>query len=406
MRLLFLDIDGTMFRLAAVPASGRELDDQVPAFAPEAVQALNVILRRTKARVVITSDRAVLGRRRIEELLVRNGVTATLHDDWRTTPLSSSTRASEITWWLDAHPEIRAWAAIDDDPSVQRMRQAWFISRLRGLGTDDLEGVIGLLGGGAEAPALAGVPTTPADYDARCQAILARFPWARPGVFGCPAGWLDLTESGLARAERRVHRDDLAGLKLRRLDVWRGALRLDISDEAAAAEIWRIERQSVAICAACGAPGRTRTLDEEWVTLCDRCVEAHRQGAPTDLQPAGDPSPLMTAPIGAAPPANVRDDEVAELAARVSEIEGGPTEIRVRRVARLLWSGWELDDRVACVESVRTGARHLLILTRGPDTPEPADRLWLAERQQDWRAAIEEIDRLIEIAGSGQPPTR
>jgi hypothetical protein len=98
MRALFLDIDGTMFRLAAVPASGRELDDQVPAFAPEAVQALNVILRRTKARVVIASDRAVLGRRRIEELLIRNGVTATLHDDWRTTPLSSSTQASEITW--------------------------------------------------------------------------------------------------------------------------------------------------------------------------------------------------------------------------------------------------------------------------------------------------------------------
>jgi hypothetical protein len=288
VRVLFLDIDGTMIRRAAVMARGPELDDQLPAFEREAVEALNVILQRTEARVVIASDRAVLGRGRIEELLIKNGVAATLHDDWRTTPLSSSTRASEITWWLDAHPEIRSWAAIDDDPSVQRMRHAWLISRASGLGADDVEGVVGLLGEGAEAPARAGVPTTPADYDARCHAILARFAWARPGVFGCPAGWLDLLEAGLARAERRVHRDELVGLKLRRLDVWRGALRLDVSDDAAAAEMWRIERQSAETCAACGSPGRTRTDADEWVTLCDRCAAGDRSRVMGGAWPSAD----------------------------------------------------------------------------------------------------------------------
>jgi len=403
MRVLFLDIDGTMLRLAAVPASG-ELEDQVPAFEPEAVQALNVLLRRTKARVVIASDRAVLGRRRIEELLVRNGVTATLHDDWRTTPLSSSTRASEITWWLDAHPEIRAWAVIDDDPSVQRMRQAWFISRLSGLGADDVEGVVGLLGEGAEAPALAGTPTTPADYDARCQAILARFPWARPGVFGCAAGWLDLLESGLARAERRVHREELAELKLWRLDLWRGALRLDVSNEAAAAEMWRIERQSVETCAACGSPGRTRTELEEWVTLCDQCAAGERARVMSGAWPSAEARGSASSARPAPP--TVREDELVELRERVADIEGQRTEIVILGVARLLWSNWELDDRLSMVESVRTESRYLLILGKGPDTPEPADVDWLADRQQEWRAAIEEIDRLIEIAESGRPSAR
>jgi hypothetical protein len=404
VRVLFLDIDGTMFDRAAVPARGPELEDQVPAFEPEAVQALNAILRRTEARVVIASDRAALGRRGIEELLVGNGVTATLHDDWRTTPLSSSTRASEITWWLDAHPEIRAWAAIDDDPSVQRMRQAWFISRLSGLGTDDVEGVVGLLGEGAEAPALAGAPTTPADYDARCHAILARFPWVRPGVFGCPAGWLDLLESGLARAERRVHREELAELKLRRLDLWRGALRIDVSNEAAAAEMWRIERQSVETCAACGSPGRTRTETEEWVTLCDQCAAGERARVMSCASPSAEARGLASSAQPAPP--TVREDELVELHERVADIEGQRTEIVILGVARLLWSNWELDDRLSLVESVRTGSRYFLILGKGPDTPEPADAGWLADRQQEWRAAIEEIDRLIEIAESGRPPVR
>jgi hypothetical protein len=404
MKIIFLDIDGTMCGHPETAAPSAELEDRVPFFEREAVIALNRILQRTGARIVISSDWARLGRDRIEELLIKHGVAATLHEDWRTNPLSSSVRSSEINWWLDAHPEIRAWAAIDDDPSVQRMHRGWFIARPGGLGVDDVEGVVGLLGEGPEPAALTGVPKTLADFDARCRAVMARFFWVGANAFGCPAGWLDLLEAGLARAERRVHREELAELKLRRLDLWRGALRLDVNNNDAAFEMWRIERQSVEICAACGAPGYTRTLGEEWVTLCDCCIATDRQGASTGLPPTVDSSPPVAPPIGTAPSANVRDDEVAELAARVSEIEGERTEIRVRAVARLLWSGWELDDRVACVESVRTAARHLLILTQGPDTPEPAGRLWLAERQQDWRAAIAEIDSLIEIAGSGRPP--
>lgn len=397
MKLLFLDIDGTMVRSAAASARAPELEDHVLAFEPEAVQALNEILRRTDAWVVIASDRAVLGRRRIEELLAENGVIATLHDDWRTRPFPSSTRANEIMWWLDAHPEIRSWAAVDDDPSVERMRQAWRILRPSGLGADDVEGVVGLLDEGAEAPALAGTPTTPADYDARCRAILACFPWARPGVFGCPAGWLDLLEFGLARAERRVHRDDLDGLRLRRLDVWRGALRLDVSDEAAAPEMWRIERQSAETCAACGSPGLTRTDADEWVTLCDECAAGDRSRVMGGAWPSADAREPEVARSTQPAPTTVREDEIAELRERVSDIEGQPTDVRILGVARLLWSNWELDDRLVAIESARTGSRYLLILSKGPDTPEPADAHWVAERQQEWRAAIEDLGRIMAV---------
>jgi hypothetical protein len=96
---------------------------------PEAVQALNVILRRTKARVVIASDRAVLGRRRIEELLVRSGVTATLHDDWRTTPLSSSTRAVGVGWRCAerADPSSSSLVRLESEPTFG-VGKAWALA--------------------------------------------------------------------------------------------------------------------------------------------------------------------------------------------------------------------------------------------------------------------------------------
>lgn len=38
------------------------------------------------------------------------------------------------------------WATIDDDPSVRRLRQAWFVAGMDGLGANDVEGVVQLLG--------------------------------------------------------------------------------------------------------------------------------------------------------------------------------------------------------------------------------------------------------------------
>jgi hypothetical protein len=100
--------------------------------------------------------------------------------------------------------------------------------------------------------------------------------------------------------------------------------------------------------------------------------------------------------------ATVSDDEKHELADRVAAIEGEPTTIRILGVVRLLWSGWEFDDRVSCVESVRSGARYLLILSPGSDVPEPADVRWLLDRRKEWLATVEDLDRFI-AAFRGRP---
>jgi hypothetical protein len=102
----------------------------------------------------------------------------------------------------------------------------------------------------------------------------------------------------------------------------------------------------------------------------------------------------------------VGDHEKRDLADRVATIERSPTEIRILAVTRLLWSGWELDDGVACVQSVRTGVRYVLVLTPGPDAPEPTSARWLLDLRREWIAAVEDLDRFITIfqEGSGQSP--
>lgn len=296
-RIFFLDVDGTMIgqRAMALPlnraARGLLHDEPPPVFDAEAVSALNRILERSGAKVVVASTWAALGRERIEELLSENGVAATFHEDWRTRPLPYSSRWLEICLWLDVHPEIREWAAIDDDPSIARMRQGVHITDPHGLSLADVERVVALLGEGSEAVSPRGTPRTAAEYDARCRAVGERFRWAGFQVFGCPAGWLDLLEAGLAEAERRVHREDLHRLKLRRLAVWRGALRLDVTDAGAAAMLWRVERRSAQVCSGCGDAGVSRTDREDWPTLCDSCA------ALEDEELAGRLHPRSTADV-------------------------------------------------------------------------------------------------------------
>jgi hypothetical protein len=140
------------------------------------------------------------------------------------------------------------------------------------------------------------------------------------------------------------------------------------------------------------------------VTLCDQCAAAERARVMSGVWPSAEARGSASSARPAPP--TVREDELVELRERVADIEGQRTEVVILGVARLLWSNWELDDRLSMVESVRTGSRYLLILGKGPDTPEPADVDWLVDRQQEWRAAIEEIDRLIEMAESGRPPAR
>ena len=114
-RVLFLDIDGVLNHAA----SGRRED--VPGMAgwldPSHLEALNRVAIATNARIVVSSSWRV-GRtlEDLRTLLCDFGVVAPIVD---ATPVAESRRRDEeILAWLARHPEVQAYAVVDDELRV------------------------------------------------------------------------------------------------------------------------------------------------------------------------------------------------------------------------------------------------------------------------------------------------
>lgn len=112
--IVFLDIDGPM-----IPVRAFFLPNQTrPAsiFDPCATGMLLKLLQESSAKIVISSTWGQFGKDRCEELLAKNGIDPSyLHEDWVTPRKMSSARYHEIKWWLDKHPEVTHYVAIDDE---------------------------------------------------------------------------------------------------------------------------------------------------------------------------------------------------------------------------------------------------------------------------------------------------
>lgn len=113
-RVIFLDIDGPM--LPARAWIGRTEDSEAP-FAPwdpVACKMIESLVVEAKAKLVISSSWASMGRAEFEGHLVLNGLKADdLHDDWMT-PREPGTRSDQVHGWLEAHPEVTSWVSFDD----------------------------------------------------------------------------------------------------------------------------------------------------------------------------------------------------------------------------------------------------------------------------------------------------
>jgi hypothetical protein len=114
-RVLFLDIDGVLNHAA----SGRR--EGVPGMAawldPRHLEPLNRVALATNARLVISSSWRV-GRslEDVRTLLRDFGVLAPIVD---ATPVAESRRREEeILTWLARHPEVQAYAVVDDELRV------------------------------------------------------------------------------------------------------------------------------------------------------------------------------------------------------------------------------------------------------------------------------------------------
>lgn len=114
-KVIFLDFDGPMIPLRAywLPNQTKPL---VSVFDPVAVSLVNKLIEDSGAKIVISSTWRFQGNEKITAVLSKNGIDPThLHKDWETPRKFTSQRIHEIKWWLDDHPEVTHYVAIDDE---------------------------------------------------------------------------------------------------------------------------------------------------------------------------------------------------------------------------------------------------------------------------------------------------
>ncbi len=149
--LILLDIDGVM--VPAKPwSSPPNLEDGFPVFSSKAVQALNEIVSRTNANILLTTSHR--GRFSVEEwnTIFRNRkVDVHILKTLSTVDYDKlQTRANEIRSWFAAYTGEEDFIIIDDDKSLNSLPQylkdrVVQTQAMIGLTTSDVEKAIELL---------------------------------------------------------------------------------------------------------------------------------------------------------------------------------------------------------------------------------------------------------------------
>lgn len=112
--VILLDFDGPMIPMRAyfLPTQ----TNPVSIFDPCAVALLNRLIAISQAKIVISSTWGRQGLSTITDVLAKNNIDPShLHEDWITPRKFSSSRSSECKWWLDDHPEVTHYVALDDE---------------------------------------------------------------------------------------------------------------------------------------------------------------------------------------------------------------------------------------------------------------------------------------------------
>jgi hypothetical protein len=119
--VIFLDMDGVL----CTPRAALALGDHglLAVLDPVSVAILNMLVRRSRAHVVMSSTwRLGHDRHSMECILRAGGCRFHLHEDWRTTNIQQTSqqwinqrRGMEVDEWLSRHPEVPSYLILDDD---------------------------------------------------------------------------------------------------------------------------------------------------------------------------------------------------------------------------------------------------------------------------------------------------
>lgn len=144
--VVFLDIDGVLITTRTHLAYGIKGQRDRPD--PVAVRLLNRIAADAGPLVFVISSsmRIIEDRAAIEGMLRKAGFRGRIHDDWATPSLPGvRTRGQEVRAWLDRHPEVERWIAIDDDSDFPSGFPLVKTKGADGLGFDDYVTAVRLL---------------------------------------------------------------------------------------------------------------------------------------------------------------------------------------------------------------------------------------------------------------------
>jgi len=117
MKILFLDFDGPVIPQRVYTYNIQHYDRACVHWDPSAAAIVKDVLLCTGAKLVISSAWRRQGYDRIVKILEYNGISeAFLHKDWRTETDPDDTRANRILRWVEQHPAVTEWVAVDDEP--------------------------------------------------------------------------------------------------------------------------------------------------------------------------------------------------------------------------------------------------------------------------------------------------
>ncbi|RKK04927.1 hypothetical protein EBE87_07235 [Pseudoroseomonas wenyumeiae] len=182
VRILFLDIDGVLLsgRAWLLPANrrlqaklttmagqgGTELIAAEAVFDPVAVELVNRVAEATGTQIVVSSNwRYRPGPRKTRCKLLEQGIRAELmHRDWFCVTASQflKDKATDISRWLQAHPDVSDYLAIDDEADLVPGRTLP-VDPLDGLGPREAAAAIRFFGAGHVALGVGALP--PGDHE-------------------------------------------------------------------------------------------------------------------------------------------------------------------------------------------------------------------------------------------------
>lgn len=126
MKIIFVDIDGPLLpaKMHLFRENRHSGEYAPPKFDEFAIRVFNLWQRYSDAKVVFSTYWA--NHFTVDELknIMRvNGLGFMYHQDILTPKKMTSRRHDEIFWWLENHPEVTHWIAVDDDTDCRMLEE-------------------------------------------------------------------------------------------------------------------------------------------------------------------------------------------------------------------------------------------------------------------------------------------